>query len=181
MGCIKIIKDEDFNIVSKAFSNPRVRVGARGIIFNSEGKIAILYKSLKNEYKLVGGGVNSNENSRKAFQREALEECGCKVQIIKFLGTIEEHKSLDNFKQISFIYLAKVIQNMETLSLTPQESKEGARILWLPLDEAIRRITECESHLHPSPYDGDLSIYHTKFIVRRDATILKYYNDLISK
>ena len=42
MKCIKIIKDEDFDIVSKSFNNPRVRIGARGIVLNSEGKIAIL-------------------------------------------------------------------------------------------------------------------------------------------
>lgn len=181
MKCIKIIKDEDFDIVSKSFNNPRVRIGARGIVLNSEGKIAILYKSLKNEYKLIGGGVESSENSRKAFQREALEECGCEVEIIKFLGTIEEHKTLDNFKQISFVYVAKVTKDNKRLSLTIQETKEGAELMWLPLNDAIQRITECEKNLLPSSYDSDLSIYHTKFIVRRDATILNYYKNLISK
>ena len=51
--------------------------------------------------------------------------------------------------------------------------------MWLSLNDAIQRITECEKNLLPSLYDNDLSIYHTKFIVRRDATILNYYKNLI--
>lgn len=53
--------------------------------------------------------------------------------------------------------------------------------MWLSLNDAIQRITECEKNLLPSLYDNDLSIYHTKFIVRRDATILNYYKNLIFK
>ena len=103
MKCIRVLKDEDFGLESVEFNNPRVKYGARGIIIREDGKIAIFNKSNKNEYKLPGGGVDKGEDIKEDFKREALEETGCEIEIIKELGTIEEHKSLDNFKQISYL------------------------------------------------------------------------------
>ena len=45
-------------------------------------KIAIFYKSNKNEYKLPGGGMENDENPEEAFKREVLEETGCVVEIV---------------------------------------------------------------------------------------------------
>ena len=36
---------------------------------------------------------------------------------------------------------------------------------------------DCENKLKQSMYDSDKSVYHTKFIVRRDYEILKYYKE----
>ena len=51
MKCIKIITDEDFNLEVNEFDNPRIRLGARGIVFNDKKEIAILHKVYKNEYR----------------------------------------------------------------------------------------------------------------------------------
>ena len=118
MECIKKLIDENIGLTSIEFNNPRIRYGARGIIIEKDGKIALFNKTMKNEYKLPGGGIDKGENPEEAFKREALEETGCEVEIIKCLGTIEEHKSLDNFKQISYIFIAKVINNRNKLNLT---------------------------------------------------------------
>ena len=53
MKYIKKLTDEDFNLKTKEFNNPRYRRGARGVILNSKNEIAILNKSNKNEYKLM--------------------------------------------------------------------------------------------------------------------------------
>lgn len=178
MNCIKILKDEDFGLTSIPFDKPRVRIGARGIIINDSGKIAILFKQKKEEYKLVGGGIEQQEEPMIAFCREALEETGCKIKIIKNLGTIEEHKSQDNFKQISFVYVANVIEDTKETHFTEQEIGEQVKLLWCDLDDAISLIHDSENNLKSSPYDGPLSIYHTKFIVRRDLEILNYWKSI---
>ena len=57
------VTDTDFDI--KEINNieqPRIRFGARGIVLNNEGKIAIIHKVNKNEYKLPGGGIDENED-----------------------------------------------------------------------------------------------------------------------
>lgn len=172
MSCIKVLVDEDFGLNSIEFNNPRVRKGARGIIINEEGKIAIFNKANKNEYKLPGGGIDEGETPENAFIREALEETGCNVEIVKSLGTIEEHKSLDNFKQTSYLYVAKVISNSNELNLTDKEKDEGARLLWVDEKEALRLVTDCFENLKESKYEN---LYHSKFIAMRDRYILEYY------
>ena len=57
MELICKIIDEDIGEVSVKMDNPRLRLGARGIVIREDGKIAVFNKSNKNEYKLPGGGI----------------------------------------------------------------------------------------------------------------------------
>ena len=171
MNCIRIIKDEDFGLKSREFNNPRTRIGARGIVIKNN-KIALFNKTNKNEYKLPGGGVENDEDIEEAFKREVKEETGCDVEIIKKLGTIEEHKTLDNFKQISHVFVSKVIRDTNELGLTEKEKDEGAKLIWTTLEEGLELITNCFDKLVASLYED---LYHSKFIVLRDRSILEYY------
>ena len=174
MNCIKIIKDEDFGLNSIEFDNPRIRIGARGIVIRDDGKIAIFNKTKKNEYKLPGGGVENGEDPLFAFKREVYEEIGCEVSGIEFLGTIEEHKSLDNFKQISYVFVSHVSKINSQLHLTEKERDEGASLLWLDPIEGYNLVKSCIDNLKESKYEN---LYHSKFIVYRDTLILKEYID----
>ena len=156
-------------------NNPRIRLGARGIVFNKDNNIAILNKQFKNEYKLVGGGIYKDEEPQEAFKREVLEEAGCNIDITHFLGIIEEIKTHDNFKQLSYVFVGKVIGDINEPNFTLKEREEGARIIWVSIDEAMSLIKNSEKKLFSSKYE---SIYHTKFIVRRDYEILKHYRNM---
>ena len=171
MKCFKILTDEDFGLEIKEMDNPRTRTAARGIIINSDGKIAVLNKQNKNEYKLVGGGIDDDELPDQAFKREVLEEAGARIKNIWLLGMIEEQKSQDNFKQTSYVYVADVV-SVEEPSYTQKEIDEGSRTIWVTVDEAMDLIKNCENKLIGSKYED---VYHTKFIVRRDYEILNYY------
>ena len=172
MTCIKRITDEEFGLTRSPLKNPRHRFGARGIIFNEKKEIAILFKKNKNEYKLIGGGLEKNESPKEAFKREALEETDCLVEIEKYLGWIEEEKSSDNFKQTSYIFSAQVIKNNHRTQFTEKELTEGSELLWVPIEKAIQLIKACEKKLTIS---DPKELYHTKFIVRRDFYILNVY------
>lgn len=177
MKCIRVLKDEDFGLESVEFNNPRIRYGARGIIIREDGKIAIFNKSNKNEYKLPGGGVDKGEDIKDAFKREVLEETGCEIEIIDELGTIEEHKSLDNFKQISYLFVGKVLKDNNKLELTQKEKDEGAKLIWVDKEEGLKLITNCFENLKESKYEN---LYHSKFIVLRDRYILEYYLETLN-
>lgn len=166
------ITDKDFGIKPQEMKNYRLRVAARGIVARDDGKIAIQNKSNKNEYKLVGGGMEENEDPTIAFKREALEEAGCEIEIIEKLGITEEYKSLQNLKQISNIFVAKVINDKHKLNLTEKEKSEGAKLLWLEPKEALKLVIDCYDKLLPSNYDD---VYDTRFVVLRDRKILEYY------
>ena len=176
INLIAQIKDEDIGLESVCIEKFRQRYGARGIVINEDGKIAVFNKSLKNEFKLPGGGIDEGEETAEAFKRESFEETGCTIEIIDFLGTIEEIKTHDSFKQMSYVYVGKVIKNTNELHVTKQEEKEGAKLLWEEPVKALELIKSCYDKLLPSPCENNLSsVYHTKFIVKRDSKILEEY------
>lgn len=172
MNLICKITDENIGEETITMKDSKLRLGARGIVIRNDGKIAVFNKSNKNEYKLPGGGLEGEEKPEEAFKREVLEETGCEVEIVDFLGTTEEYKSLNNFKQISYIFVGKVLKDTNHLSVTKKEKDEGAKLLWKTPEEALKLITECFDKLVPSEYS---SIYSTKFVVLRDRKILEYY------
>lgn len=175
MELIYKVTDTDIGEISVEMEAPRTRLGARGIVIREDGKIAVFNKVNKNEYKLPGGGIEENENPEIAFKREVLEETGCEIEIIKALGTIEEHKTLDNFKQVSYIFVGEVIKDTNELHITEKEKEEGAKLIWETPENALKLITHCFDNLIASKYE---SIYHTKFIVFRDRKILEKYIEL---
>ena len=175
MELICKITDEDIGKKTINMENSKLRLGARGIVIRDDGKIAIFNKSNKNEYKLPGGGLEGEEKPEEAFKREVLEETGCEVEIIETLGTTEEYKSLNNFKQISYVYVGKVLKDTNKLNLTKKEKDEGAKLLWETPEKALELITECFDKLVASKYE---SIYSTKFVVLRDSKILEKYIEM---
>ncbi len=172
MELIGKITDIDIGEKIKEISQPKKRIAVRTILFNKEGKIALLHKSKKNEYKLVGGGVDKGEDLQEALERETMEETGCKVKIISEYGYIEECRSRDNFVQTSYVYITQVIEDTHHLKLTDAESEEGAKLCWYDIKEALERISKSYDILIPSKYSD---IYNTKFIIKRDEKILSDY------
>ena len=172
MELICKITDEDIGEKTVHMENPKLRLGARGIVIREDGKIAIFNKSNKNEYKLPGGGLEGEEKPEDAFKREVLEETGCEVEIIDDLGTTEEYKSLNNFKQISYIFVGKVLNDTKQLNVTQKEKDEGAKLLWVNPYKALELIKNCINDLKDSQYEN---VYATKFVVLRDRKILEYY------
>lgn len=166
------ITDEMFGDASKEFNNPIVRKSARGIALREDGQIAIFNKKHKNEYKLPGGGIDEGETPEEAFKREIMEETGSKLKDIQFLGITEELKSFDNFQQISYVYIARVIETKKELSLTQKEIEEGGELIWMFPEDALKEITECANKIIESKYEN---LYHSKFINYRDREILRFF------
>jgi len=166
------ITDADFGLEDKGVDCPRKRQGARGIILNSDGKIAVFNKRAKNEFKLPGGGIDEGEDKVEAFKREALEETGCEITEIRFLGTIKEIQSKENFVQLSYVFVSKVLKDTKRLALTEKEKDEDAVLVWLTVEEALKNMENCMDNLKDSIYDN---VYRSKFMVKRDIEILKAY------
>ncbi len=178
MNVIKKITDEEFGLSNLEMKNPRIRIGARGIVIRENGEIAVFNKKNKNEYKLPGGGVDEGEEPELAFVREVLEETGMNIKIIDFLGTVEEYKSHDNFKQVSYVYVGEVIGGTGVLNLTQKEKDEGGQLVWMTPRKAYLNISNCINDIVESKYEN---IYHSKFIVTRDKYILEEYMNASDK
>ena len=166
------LTDKDFGLEPKEMKDYKLRIAARGMVMRDDGKIAIRYKTQKNEYKLVGGGMEENEDPQMAFKREVLEEAGCEVEIVEELGTTEEYRSQKNIKQISHIFIGKVTKDIHIFNLDEAEKIEGSELVWLTPKEALKAIKDCYDVILPSEFDD---IYTTRFVVLRDRKILEYY------
>ena len=91
---------------------------------------------------------------------------------MKCLGKTEEYKSINNFKQISYVFVGKVLEDTKQLNVTEKEKNEGAKMLWDTPENGLKRIRDCFDKLVASEYG---SVYSTKFIILRDAKILEKY------
>lgn len=172
MECIININDKNIGEKIYEINQPTTRKAVRTILFNEEGKIAILHKKNKNEYKLIGGGIEDNETIEEALRREVSEEAGCKIKDIVELGYVKELRTINNFMQISYIFISKVEKNKNELNLTKQEKEEGAELCWFLPEIALKHIKECYDKLIPSKYSN---LYNSKMVIKRDELILEYY------
>ena len=167
------VTDKDLGLeIVKNTKIPVIRKSARGIILNKDGKIAVINKKNKNEYKLPGGGLEEGESPKLTFARECEEELACKVKVDKKLGVIIEDKSKENFKQLSHVFIGNKLDDLKNTNLTLQEEEEGLQCVWVSKEEALKLLKESLKNLKGSKYDN---LYRTKFVVIRDIKILEYY------
>lgn len=172
MKCIINISDKDIGEKVYKTNEPNVRKAVRTILFNEKGEIAILHKKNKNEYKLVGGGIEENENMEEALRREVNEEAGCEIKDVVEFGYVEELRTVNNFMQISYVFISRVQKDKKQLNLTKQEQAEGAELCWFLPEIALKKIKECYNKLIPSKYSN---LYNSKMVIKRDELILEYY------
>lgn len=138
-----------------------IRSAARAVLFDEEGLVPILFVSKFNYHKLPGGGIEKGENKRQALDREVEEETGCTVEIDGEVGKVTEYRSRWNIFQTSYCYIGKVIKKGEPI-FTKDEIREGFKLKWLLLDEAITQLKKDK----PADYQG-------KFIQERDLAFLE--------
>ncbi len=143
------------------------RRASRAVLFDKEGLIPILFVAQDNYHKLPGGGIDDNETREEALIREVKEETGSLIEIEREVGKIVEFRSKWNLRQESYCYLGKIISKGEP-ELTEKEKGQGFRVVWLTLNEAIKRIEKDE----PKSYAG-------LFIQKRDLTFLKKAKEIL--
>ncbi|TRZ65029.1 MAG: NUDIX domain-containing protein [Spirochaetia bacterium] len=160
MKLLKTIKFDEVN--PEELEKYEFRQTARAIVFDKEGKIALLFVSKKGYHKLPGGGIEKGESIEDALKRECLEEIGCEIKITGEIGTIIEHRKAFKINQESFCYLAKVVGEKGEPAFMDDEIEEGFLALWVSLDEAIKILETDKS----DDYQG-------KFIKIRDLAFLR--------
>jgi 8-oxo-dGTP pyrophosphatase MutT (NUDIX family) len=154
MKLLKTIKDKD---LSKDF---KTREASRGVLFDDNNLVPLLFVSKFNYHKLPGGGIDEGETKIQAFIREIKEEVGSSIKAGEEVGKVIEYRSGFDLKQISYCYLGKILSKGPQ-KLEQGEMDEGHELVWLPLDEAIK-IVENDK---PQNYEGG-------FIQKRDLAFL---------
>ena len=142
------------------------RSAVRCIIIK-DSEICIIYVKNGNYYKLPGGGIEAGDPDYfAAAQREALEETGCRVDVMPQLiaQTLEWRGKL---KQESYAYKCSVVHDTGKVALTEGESADGLAHQWCSVQEALRKMNAIE----PTSELG-------KFIKKRDTFIVETFQGL---
>ncbi len=145
------------------------RHAARAVLFDADGRVALMHGTVQDYYKLPGGGIDKGEEVLEALARELLEEVGATARIGSEIGRVEEWREHNGLHQISDAYEARLIGSLVEPSLEEGEIAEGFHVVWAKgFDEAIElvggRITRDDPEV--------------LFMATRDTAILQVAKDL---
>lgn len=164
MKILKTINDQE--IFPNLNKDPQIkrwkREAARAIVIDDMGKIALLFVSRKNYHKLPGGGIEKGEDIPEALKRKMIEEIGCDIEVTGEIGQIDEYRSKFELLQINYCFMAKVKGDKKPPAFVENEIKDGFRIMWVDIDDAIKLLE-----------NDATEDYAGKFIVMRDTIFLK--------
>lgn len=115
----------------------KIRKAARTVIFDDDNKTAIISVNNGEYFKIPGGGIEPGQTIRQAACAEARQEAGCRVNLLKKIGT---HSYLDpntGTEHQSVCYLASKAGVSEKTQFTSFEKKNKFKLQWLSVDEAV--------------------------------------------
>lgn len=141
------LKDYDPN--GKKFYRPSVR----GIIFNDDGDIAMIYSQKYHFYKFPGGGIEGNETHLETLAREIKEETGMTLipESVKEFGEVLKIQKGDETGedtihiQQNFYYTCKVEDKIGDQDLDDGEKDLDFVLEFVPVEEAIAANSAFES------------------------------------
>ncbi|KAL7939063.1 NUDIX hydrolase domain-like protein [Trichoderma chlorosporum] len=136
-----------------------VRVVALRSLDKLPHEIALVHVKKGNYYKLPGGGIEADEDHFIAAAREVEEETGAIVAMrnSSCIATTEEYRN--DLHQISYCYVADVIDDTGSPVLTEQERAEGLCHEWMSIDKALEALAMVEPTLELGRYIQERDIY----------------------
>jgi 8-oxo-dGTP diphosphatase len=116
-------------------------MAAGGIVVRREATplFAVVCLRKRGDWVLPKGKLDDGETPLDAAQREVLEETGYSASVQQYLGTLA-YPLGERTKVVHFWH-------METDGQPPQRlMKDIAEVAWLPLDQALKRLTRHHEH-----------------------------------
>jgi 8-oxo-dGTP diphosphatase len=171
MNLLGEITEKDINFESAPVEGKiayNVRKACRAVLFNAEGKVALLHVKKLGMYKLPGGGVEEGESYAEGLAREMMEETGCEVVVKQEVGMTIEYRNQWNLLQFSFCFTADVTKDTGVLNFMPDEIEDGFELVWESLDNAIALV----SGANPTDYDGKFMQYRDRILLTEAKRVI---------
>ena len=140
---------KDYDPSGKKFYRPSVR----GIIFDNDGNIAMIYSQKYHFYKFPGGGIEGNETHLETLAREIKEETGMTLipesakefgEVLKIQNGDESGKDTIHIQQ-NFYYTCRVEDEVGSQELDDGEKALDFVLKFVPIEEAIAANSAFES------------------------------------
>jgi 8-oxo-dGTP diphosphatase len=160
MDLLKVLNDEGVSEVAAA--DYKVRKAVRGVLFDGQGRVAVLSSHESQYCELPGGGVEAGEELTEALIRECLEEVGGEIEIISMIGCVREFRQRTLTVNETCGFGANFIGGKKP-SVSGDAMVEGKEVKWLPIEGAISLIGS-SSTAH--------DLYH-RYAVERDQAFLR--------
>jgi len=163
MKLLAELSDKTFGLKPAKVSKWTIRRAARTVILNDKNEVIMVHSQKFDYYKIPGGGVEDQESITDAVKREALEETGYKIKVIKPVGMIIEYRSKIKLAQISYCFLSHTIGKQKRPQFTDSENSEQfSSVKIKSINQAMRLMKK-----------GKKLPYLAKFMVRRDSAFLQ--------
>lgn len=170
MKPLLILTDNDLFENVKDLDIPlKDRVAVRVILLDDDGKVALVGAVA---HILPGGGVEQEETLEDAVHRESMEEVGCKIGKLSYLGFTEDTRSKRGIKQTTHCFVAKVMGE-KGIPTTTQEDEQNMMLDWLIPEDALKSLQKGEDE-----YSGKR--YHFSFNVRAHIVFLEKYLEKVT-
>ncbi len=171
MTCHAIFREEDIFPNKNPPVKPVVfeeRPTVKAVVFDIDGRVALVGKLMNNFYLLPGGGIHQWETVEESIARECLEEIGCKIKLLHNLGTTEDYRTRDKKHCINYCYSAEVDGNKGEQQLTKEELENGMYVRWFSVSKAVQIFEDQLLQLQA----GEVDFYNTGFNIVRDRIFL---------
>jgi len=125
-----------------------IRNAARTVIIDENNQIALINVRDGEYYKIPGGGIEEGESEETAAKREALEESGCSVELIRKIGEqafVDNNPRYGEMTHHSVCFLAKKISYDGTTSFDDLEQSNKMRVFWTSFDNAIKLFSSAKT------------------------------------
>lgn len=144
------IKDSDiFAEPHKEPSFYKVRPTVKGIVFDEDGKIALL--STRSHYLFPGGGVDDNESLEEACIRECKEEIGCDIEIDSYIGQFDQYRAV-TAKNYEIHFFAAHVVGEKGDPTTDDEEELTAKTVWEFPENILNLLEEQLDTIPPEEY-----------------------------
>ena len=117
-----------------------IKNAARTVIVDENNLVALIDVRGGEYYKIPGGGIEVGESEEQAAKREAREEAGCKIEIIKKIGEqqfVDNNSKFGEMTHHSVCYLAKKIGDKKETSFDDWEKSNQMKLIWVTFSKAI--------------------------------------------
>ncbi len=162
MELLAEISEADFGARQDRLVEYSIRKAARAVLFDQDHRVALLALQKPGLHKVPGGILRPGETAEHGLKREVMESTGFAIKIGEPLGAVIEYRDAYRKMQISYCYIAHTMGKSKGSHFTKEDVDQGAKLVWMPLDEAIHTI----SREKPPIPEG-------KYIVRRELILLK--------
>ena len=168
----KLLKFKDDQYMFKGVTHKREIV--RAILIDDKNNVCI--EKLKDDdgfgprdyYETPGGGIKPGESHSDALHREIEEEVGYKCEVLEHIADVEDYYNLIYRKNINHFYLVKATEKVKQ-HLEPDEVIRIEKIVWVPIDEAIRL------------YENMQNVLVGKIVKQRELPILKMAKEILER